>query len=181
MPNSDANAVLQSIPEPLPASERVPARTPAVTETPDAHDSTTAPADSSGAGTDADVPVPEPTRPLGDRPRPPLADSSAVSSPAATPSPAPAPAPPHAAPSTPAKPDTCWRLQVAAVPEADRADRLKRGAESQLEVACVVQKEKTLYKVRTRDCFDAAAVERLRARAKAVGLTGAFRFRDRAP
>jgi hypothetical protein len=175
LPNADAKAVLESIPEPLPPSERVPARAPAATETQgSASDSAPAPADT--AALDGDVPVPEPTRPLGDRPPPPPSADATAAAPPAT-----SPAPPPATPSTPAKPDTCWRLQLAAVPESERAERLKSGAESQLDVPCVVEKEKSLYKVRTRGCMDSATIERLRARAKTVGFAGAFRFRDRAP
>ena len=178
LPNADAKAVLQTIPEPLPGAERVPAPE-AANDLRDAprQVSSEAPADTAAANADGDVPVPEPTRVLGDRPRPPSADTDSAAAPPPS-SPAPAP-PPRTAPSTPAKPDTCWRLQLAAVPEAARAEGLKSGAQSQLDVPCVIEKEKSLYKVRTRDCQSAAAVERLRARAVAVGFSGAFRFRDR--
>ena len=128
--------------------------------------------------------MPEPTRPLGDRPRPaPIDTSASASAPSASPPASSAPSQPHspAASTAPQRPDTCWRVQLAAVPEAARAERLKSGAESQLGVACVVQKEKSLYKVRTRDCGSAAGADQLRKRAVLAGFSGAFRFRDRGP
>jgi hypothetical protein len=158
--------VLQTIPEPLPADQKVPpaagagAAVTGVAITPDS-----AAADSA----DGELPVPEPTQALGDRP------SSSAGGSASTPPPP--PPPPAAAPST-APPAECWRVQVAAVPEADRSERLKSAAESQLSVPCVVQKEKGLYKVRTKDCQDSAAAEAIRKRAVADGFSGAFKIRD---
>jgi hypothetical protein len=58
---------------------------------------------------------------------------------------------------------------------------LKSAAESQLGIPCVVKKDRSLYKVRSRDCAGAAAADVLRKRAVAVGFSGAFRFRDPAP
>lgn len=176
LPSADAKAVLETIPEPLPAGERVPPRVPATRSTPTPStpaDSVAAPPDSSKADGESDVPVPEPTRPLGERPSPAAADSAPPASPH--------PNAPAAPPSSAARPDSCWRVQVAAVPESERADKLRSAAESQLVVPCVVQKEGALYKVRTRDCEGAAAADLLRKRAVAAGFSGAFRFRDRAP
>jgi hypothetical protein len=176
MPNADARAVLQTIPEPLAAGERVP---PRVTSSPPAGGSGAAPdtaastpPDTVGSDAEGDVPVPEPTQPLGDRPRPAVRDTTP-----AAPSPAPSAPAPSSAPAV-ARPETCWRVQLAAVPETNRAQRLKSAAESQLDVTFVVEKEKSLYKLRTRDCLDAAAADRLRQRATLVGFSGAFRFRD---
>lgn len=168
MPTADAKAVLESIPEPLPADQRVPPRqgsgAAAVTGVAALGDSTVA--DSLRVGDDGDVPVPAPSEPIGDKP-------GSVSGGAAAPPPP--PPPPSGAATAAAE---CWRVQFAAVPEADRGERLKGAAESQLSVPCVVEKEKTLYKVRTRDCQGSAAADETRKRAIGVGFTGAFKIRD---
>jgi hypothetical protein len=159
---------------------------------PAATDSATAIPDTVG------VPVPSPTDPLGDRPgslaSKALPESLAVP-PAATPA-APAagsttaprsgsgPAPTVASgsasaasrPVALASPDSCWRVQVAAPPERERADRLADAARSQLMITFVVEKESGLYKVRTRDCLSAVAADDLRRRAVTTGFEGAFRF-----
>jgi cell division protein FtsN len=113
--------------------------------------------------------VPEPTQPLGDRPKPAAIDSAG------------APPPPQSSLPAPAKPDTCWRIQAAAVPEAKRAESLRAAAESQLLNPWVVDKEDKLYKVRNKDCLDSAEADALRKRAVGAGFTGAFRFRGPKP
>ncbi len=158
-------------------------------------------ADSVAAGTGA-VPVPEPTLPLGQR-RPSaiptlpdsvvhaVADSAAHAGGPAPAAPAAGTAPagsraPAAAPgattaggadsAAAAAPDTCWRVQVAAPEEADRAEQLRAAAASLLLVPMVVEKEQGLFKVRTRDCLNGATATRLRGRAEETGFKGAFRF-----
>jgi hypothetical protein len=128
--------------------------------------------DSSAANSGgAAVPVPEPTQPLGDRPgtleRMLAPDTSA----------APPPTAPPATPAAPAKavPDTCWRVQVAAPADHAKAERLRAAAESQLLVPFVVEREKGLYKVRSKGCIDSAASESLRRRASLAGFSGVFR------
>lgn len=68
---------------------------------------------------------------------------------------------------------------MAAPPEPERAQALRAAAESQLDLAWVVERERGLHKVRTRDCLGAEAADRLRRRAEAAGFAGAFRFRRR--
>jgi hypothetical protein len=194
LPSGDAEAVLQTIPEPLSSSERVAAPksasspgspagagaaagvgvagaasagSGAVPATRDTMPRDTTAADTTSAS-DADVPVPEPTRPLGDRPAP-------TTQVGAAPPPAPAPAP------EPSAPDTCWRIQVAAVPEEKRAATLRAAAESQLDGHWVVEKEGKLFKIRSRDCSDSARADALKKRAVADGFAGAFRFRGSRP
>jgi hypothetical protein len=150
-PSEDALAVLHTIPEPLGGSR-----------------AEGAPADTAG------VPVPAPTQPLGERPIEALPESLAA--PAARPPAASAPAAGAAAPAAvPA--DSCWRVQVKAPPERERAARLVEAASSQLLVPFVIEREGGLYKVRTRDCLTAVAANDLRRRAEEVGFAGAFRFR----
>ena len=204
LPSREALEVLKSIPEPLPPGERVPApprsalaADPTVES---AADSSAAPADSaaadsSGADSRSDagqVPIPSPTVPLGDRqgsltrPADTLATSPGGGATGRSPSTpagngaAPAPgakAPPAAPPALSAAADSCWRIQVAAKPEAARAQALRDAAQSQLLVPMVIEIEKGLHKVRSRDCLGAAAAERLRHRALAAGFAGTFRYR----
>ena len=147
-PSEDALAVLRTIPEPLGEARE----------------------DTAG------VPVPSPTQPLGDRPgaRPiaTLPDSVAPPPPPVVDRPVTGESGPAAAP-----PDTCWRVQVQAPPERERAERLLEAARSQLRVPFVVERESGLYKVRTRDCLTGADANDLRRRAVEVGFAGAFRFR----
>jgi hypothetical protein len=193
-PSRDAVAVLQTIPEPLGRpSDRVPAREPRPSVAP-AHLAPPQPEDSVGTRAARDtssapadtgaVPVPEPTQPLGDRPgarlampdsltTQPVASSPTGTAPAAPPS---GPAPSGA---TPVSPDSCWRVQITAKAERLLAERLMAAARSQLEVAWVIEREKGLYKVRTRDCLSAAAAESLRQRAIASGFAGAFKVRKK--
>jgi hypothetical protein len=192
-PSSEALAVLSTIPEPLAPGERVPpperlslppsasvpadsgaARAPA--------DSLAARADSTAAGSasaaPADsahgaVPVPEPTQPLGDRPgtleRMLQADTTAAAPPSALPA------------AQPARPDTCFRVQIGARSEKAKAERLREAAASQLLVEMVIEKEHALYKVRSRDCLPRGAADALKARAVASGFSGAFRFVQKRP
>jgi hypothetical protein len=155
--------VLETIPEPLSPSQRVPApRLPA---------SHPAAGDSADAEPEADVPVPQETKPLGDRPSPVAADST-------VPPPA---SPPPSGEAARAAPDTCWRVQVAAVPEPERARALRAAAESQTLVPWVIEEEAKLLKVRTKNCMGGADSNELRRRAVAAGFTGAFRFRKPSP
>lgn len=124
----------------------------------------------------AEVPVPAPTRALG---------QERVTPPAATPEPVvPAPvvpaAPPPVAPApvaASAEADTCWRLQVGAPSVRAKGSRLREAAESQLMTRMVVELERGLYKVRSKDCMSRAAAESLKARALATGFTGVFLVR----
>jgi hypothetical protein len=147
-PSEEALAVLRTLPEPAGASEL-----------PDT----------------VRVPVPAPTEPLGDRPgaRPIAAPPESLAAPVVTPPAAPATPP---APPAGTSPDPCWRVQVAAPPERDRADRMAEAARSQLMLPFVVEREAGLHKVRTRDCLSTAAATDLRRRALESGFEGAFRF-----
>jgi hypothetical protein len=146
------------------------------------------------------VPVPEPTLPLGmRRPQviPVIPDSvlraarrdsagrDSARRDSARADSAGAAARPGAAAATPAAAaapgDSCWRVQVAAPEEADRAEQLRKAAESLLLVPMTVEKEKGLFKVRTRDCMSAANASNLKARAETSGFDGAFRFLFRKP
>jgi len=141
-PSEDALAVLRTIPEPL----------------------------GDGARTDrSGVPVPAPTRSLGD-PAGARPSAALPESPGAGTAPSSAPA----APAVP--PDSCWRVQVLAPPEADRADRMAEAARSQLLVPFVVEREDGLFKVRSRDCLAPLVANDLRRRAIESGFEGAFRF-----
>lgn len=203
LPSREALQVLKTIPEPLSPGERLaaPSRSALAADTTaeSAADSSRAAAgpalaDSSAAGSGArdsvQVPTPSPTVPLGDRPGSLVhpADTLATSTGAgaggagssppagAATSPAMSPAPGKAAPSSvPA--DSCWRIQVAAKPEAARAEALRDAAQSQLLVPMVIEIEKGLHKVRSRDCLSAATAELLRHRALAAGFAGTFRFK----
>ncbi len=77
--------------------------------------------------------------------------------------------------------DTCWRLQIGAPPEPEKAQALERVASSQLLTVFVIEVEKTRYKVRSRDCMGRAAVNALRARAQRSGFAGAFVIRTAGP
>jgi hypothetical protein len=159
-----------------------------------AADSTRASADTS-ATPDASVPVPSPTQPLGDRPgalermlapdstrknldaaidsamnaRPaPSATSGAGSGAAAT-------------GSKGAAPDSCFRIQVGASANAREAERIRAAAASQMLIPMVTEREKGLYKVRTKDCYPSLSAEPLRRRAVAAGFHGVFRIAARKP
>ena len=175
-PSAEALAVLGSIPEPLRPDERI--------APPSATNGATAPgasADTDSAG--ADVPVPEPTQPLGERRRaatdstqgatggaPPTSTSQPPAGAAAAPS-----VTPSVAPSV-AKGDTCWRVQVLAPLEADKAEQARATAASLMLVPMVVEQEQGRYKVRTKDCLSRDAADLLRRRAVETGFTQAFRI-----
>jgi len=201
-PSADARAVLATIPEPVPAGERVPpsARVQQLYPVHDATPGAGGPAADSlaadstaGDSVSGAIPIPEPTLPLGQRhsdviPTIPdsvlraMADSGKAAPAAGRPAPGTPPAgtPPAGAtaPSAPAQatPDSCWRVQVAAPEESERAEQLRSAAESLLLVKMVVEKEGGLFKVRTRDCLSAEVANSLKARAETSGFTGAFRF-----
>ena len=143
-PSADAVAVLATLPDPIPPEKRVPP--PAVSRV-----------QATGGG--ADVPVPAPTRVMGEAPV--LRDSVTM----------PVEAIDH----------TCWRVQVAAPPERPRAESTREAAESQLLVKMVIETDRGLHKVRTRDCFTAAGADSLRRRADRSGFTGSFRFKATRP
>jgi len=185
LPSADALAVLESIPEPLSAGERVPAPTRPAAPDSAAGDSATARAGGAEPDT-AGVPIPAPTRPLGDRPggllraADTLSTAPGVSPSGAAPSPASAAGAGASGGSTGAKiapADSCWRVQVAAPPEAEKAATLREAAQSQLLIPMTIDVEKGLYKVRTRNCLGSDTADRLRRRALDAGFAGAFRFR----
>jgi hypothetical protein len=196
LPSSEAQRVLDSIPEPIPAAERVPP--PAVAA---AGAGAAAASDSAADSLGAAVPVPAPTAPLGDKPgsaelaaaaggvaampdslgasatgaKAGAAAAGAAAGTAGAAASKPAASSGAAAASGGAKPaGPCYRLQVAAPKDRTQAESMKRAAESQLEVPFTITKVQTLYKVRTRDCLDEDAVQHLRARARASGFSGAF-------
>jgi hypothetical protein len=155
-PSEDALAVLHTIPEPLGADG-----------TPDS----------------VRVPVPSPTQPLGDREgtRATAALPETLTAPPSLPTPLPPPATtsrdtPVAPGVSISAPDSCWRVQVLAPPERERADRMAEAARSQLLIPFVIEREGGLFKVRSRDCMSAGAASDLRRRAEQSGFAGAFRF-----
>ena len=136
---------------------------------PDRPDSAAAAAADSAAttaATDTIVPVPEPTRPLGE-------SAEAFTRAVTDTSPPPPPPPPAQAP-TRSEPDSCWRIQVAAPTEKKEADLKREAAESVLLVKFEIVHEKQRYKVRNQDCLNRDAADRLRRRALQSGFTGAF-------
>jgi hypothetical protein len=180
-PSAEALRVLASIPEPLRPEERVAPPAGSRNATPASSDTT----EDIVTDEDADpssVPVPTPTEPLGDRPG---AQARLDSLLQATPGPgssAPATAPAPSSPSpgrAPSRSDSCWRVQVAAPVEPEKAEAFRDAAQSQLLLPMVVESESGLHKVRTRDCLSAAVADTLRRRAVATGFTGAFRFARR--
>jgi hypothetical protein len=190
-PSADAIDVLKTIPEPLEPKERVPApagHEPAAAPTVTAESQPDSTVLDTSAATEPGVPIPSPTSPLGDRPgtlqRAGLPDSLLAPPRTVSPDSAKAGAAgprgiaPAASGGKPAPSDSCWRVQVGAPPEISRGRALREAAQSQLLVPMVVESEKGLYKVRTRDCLSADAAESFRRRAKAAGFGGAFRFKD---
>ena len=157
---------------------REPAAAPAVVDSTPSEDAlavlNTIPEPLGRATEPESVPVPAPTEPLGARPSASATlPDSLIARPA---SPAPVVATGGATRPSAGSPDSCWRVQVAAPPERDRADRMAKAAESQLEVPFVVELEGGLHKVRTRDCFSSSQATALRNRAVADGFDGSFRF-----
>jgi hypothetical protein len=155
-PSAEALAVLATIPEPLATGERVPppAAGPA---------SGSAGATGAIAADESPIPVPVPTEPLGDRPGT-LARAVSDTLPGTPPLPAPAAA----------RPDSCWRVQVAAPTDRQEADLKRQAAESVLLLAFVVEQEKTRYKLRNRDCLTREVADQLRRRAIESGFAGSF-------
>lgn len=150
-PSPEALAVLATIPEPLGGSSGVTVPAP-----PEAYDTLR-----------TEVPVPGASAPL------------------ATSAPLPAELPPAAAAVPPAaavapgaaaaaKPDTCWRVQIAAPSDAEQGKAMREAGESQLMVPMAVEHEGGRYKVRSKDCLSRAAADKLRARANDSGFQGAF-------
>jgi hypothetical protein len=177
VPSRDALDVLATIPEPLAPGERVAA--PAVTPVPAPVDSAETAEAEPGS---PDVPVPAPTPVLGERPLPEVVASTDTTTPPASPAPpALANPPPPSGPGAPAVSDTCWRVQFAAPAEREKAERYLEAGRSQLLVPLVIEKDKGLFKVRTRDCLSGQAADGLRRRALEAGFDGAFRFRGRRP
>jgi DedD protein len=195
LPSADAQALLSTLPEPLAPEERVPPRRRPAPAAP--RDSIAVPVDQAPAAAASDssdeghaeAPVPSPTQPLGDRPgaleRMLAADSTAAADSSARArsasganarTAAPAPASP-----TGAAADTCFRVQVGAPAEVSRANQLRDAATSQLLVPMVVEKERGLFKVRTRECYSRAAADRLRERAMGAGFHGVFRISGKRP
>ncbi len=158
-PSPEALAVLSTIPEPLArlgsAASADSAGAP----------SSVAPPDTAVLEGDSAVPVPTPTKALGEE---------------ATRSPVVISAPPPAAPPDSASRDTCWRVQVAARTVQARARSLAEAATSLLLVEAEVVREGESYKVRLKPCFSKAAAESMRRRAAASGFQGAFRYPVRA-
>ncbi len=172
-PSREAQDVLANIPEPLSAAERVPA--PAVSDTSVGFAADTLRATVSDSAR-ALIPVPTPTPVLGERPTPTVEATPDTGAAATSPPPGLAGPPPGLA-----MPDTCWRVQIAAPAEKARAERYLEASKSQLMVPMVIEHEKGLYKVRTRDCMDHAAAGALRQRAADAGFSGAFRFQWKKP
>ena len=191
LPSRDAVEVLATIPEPIAGSTPAPlpvapVPTPASPPAPDTtpglalRDSVTSPV----AAIDHGVPVPSPTRPMGDDPDAP------VSMPTAEPvNPAPPPRVPAesttpaatAVEVAPAAADSVWRVQVAAPAERDKAENMRDAARSLLLVPFVIEREGGLNKVRTEQRLPREAAERLRARAVGSGFVGAFLLHQPVP
>ncbi len=179
-PSRDALAVLATLPEPLPESERVPPPGAAAAPAPLRSDSAGEAGATGGGGAGSDsaaeatadtatadtaragVPVPEPTVPLGEG-----------TAGAALPESALVPRVPPARPKA-AEPDSCWRIQVGAPREQAKAQTRREAAASQLLVPFVVEREKGRYKVRSRDCMDRATAAALKARARRSGFSGVY-------
>ena len=223
VPSRDAERVLATIPEPLAPGQRVPppkgsTAAPRTAAAPDSSRKTSpAPPDSSAprrgdqdsTGVDStgrDVPIPEPTAPLGERAGAldrMMSDSTATADstraePPAKPAARPAPsaggavtaprtgtAPPSGAgaapPSGAGARSECFRLQIGAPADSRKAEGLRKAAASQLDLAFDVLHTRGLYKVRTHSCLNREAVDHLRARALAAGFRGVFAVRDGTP
>jgi hypothetical protein len=140
------------------------------------------------------VPIPEPTAPLGERPGALsriLSDSTATDSaaaPSATPSkpgasgatPPPGATPPRSAGAAPAgvAKAECFRLQIGAPADSRKAEGLRKAAASQLDLAFDVVHTHGLYKVRSHECLNREAVDHLRARAVSAGFRGVFAVKE---
>lgn len=183
-PSADAARVLATIPEPLggtaavppPASPARDTTRPARAVAPEAgHDTlrTERPAEDDGGA----VPVPVPTTPLRSAPVTVAPETTATRPPPATSAPPPAQtAPGSPTPVSPPPPASgeCWRVQVAAPATREEADSRMSAAQSLLLVPMVVEREKGLHKVRTRDCLSREAADGIRRRAIDSGFAGSF-------
>jgi len=189
MTSPEAERVLATIPEPLGPAQQVP---------PDPRSRAGISRDTSSVGRavpapeaaydtlrverasddGADIPVPAPTPAMGAAPPVTFAAPESTASRPASGAPAAAAPPPAAAlpPATPPAAHTgdCWRLQVAAPAERDKADSRLAAAQSLLLVPMVIEREKGLFKVRTRDCLGRDAADALKKRAIESGFAGSF-------
>ena len=179
LPSPEAERVLATIPEPLVPSQQVPppprdtAAGRAVPAPEAAHDTLRVERVTSDDG--EPVPVPAPTPTMGTAPPVTFAPAESTASRPATRTPPPATAPAKpSAPPTAAHTGDCWRLQVAAPAERDKADSRLAAAESLLLVSMVIEREKGLFKVRTRDCLSRDAADALKKRATESGFAGSF-------
>jgi hypothetical protein len=173
VPSAAAQAVLATIPEPLKPEERVapPLPAPAAAEPAATIEPDTA---------RAEIPVPVPVPVLGEQAVPRAVQPADTTPSAPSPAfPAPGPPPAVAGRGAPVSPDTCWRVQIAAPADRAKAQRYLQAGQSQLLVPLVVQSERGLYKVRTRDCLDRQAADALRRRALDAGFAGVFRIRGK--
>lgn len=194
-PSAEAERVLATIPEPLGGPAQPIRRTAPAPEAASDTLRATRPSDDDGP-----VPVPEPTQPMRPAPvqvaPPDTAASRAVASPPSATPPPPVSSPPVTPPasppareappaSTPTQPPAtsgspsggCWRLQVAAPAERDKAQSRHDAAQSLLLVPMVIERESGLWKVRTRDCMPREAADALRRRATDSGFEGSFVIR----
>jgi len=174
-PSREALAVLNTIPEPLGPGERVAAPSKGAIAADISADEDSAGV-AAAAGDSAQVPTPAPTQALGDRPGS-LKSAPPSSPPSSAPAAAAAAAASTAAAGKSVNPDSCWRVQVGAPPEEDKANAVRAAAQSQLQVPFVIEVEGGLRKVRTRECLDMTAAEALRRRALGAGFEGAFRVK----
>lgn len=176
-PSPEALRVLARIPEPLTPAQQVPPP-----EASASHGRAVAPetaydtlrAEAEPRADSASVPVPAPTQPLKSTPSPGLVMPDTLATPAAAAPEAPpgqAAEPPARAP---AESEPCWKLQVAAPAESGKAESRRAAAQSLLVVPMVVEHEKGLYKVRTRDCMTREAAAALKKRAVESGFAGVF-------
>lgn len=184
LPSQDALSVLSRIPEPLAAAEFVdppasrqmpspiaPPPSPAIPIDSAPRDGgpvlvPKAAYDTLRASTESEsVPVPSSTRPLGVPVKP---DSIP-------------PPPPPSAPTAVAAPDTCWRIQVAAPVEREKAVDMQSAARSLLLVPMVIVRDAGRYKVRNEECLPRAGALALRDRALAAGFSGVFLVRELGP
>jgi len=181
IPSPEAERVLATIPEPIPGRPRAltgPAR-PRPVPAPDAGYDTLR---IERSPEEVAVPVPSPTPVLGSGS---TVEVMAADSLGARP---PASPPAEAEPPAPDRPTTggggagvaaagegpCWRVQVSAPETREEADSRQAAAQSLLLVAMVVEPEKGLYKVRTRDCMSREAAQAMRQRALDSGFEGSF-------
>lgn len=202
LPSAGALQVLGRIPEPLTAEQQVaaPARSPAertpiagrnavagngtvngkgngtplaTTVTPPVPVPTTTTRDSARTSEGgADVPVPAPTSPV-----------VAPASPALVmPDTLPA-APARVAPTldAPTRAAGTWCVQVAAPEERAKAESRRDAAQSLLLLPFVIETEKGLHKVRTRDGWTREAADAIRQRALGSGFEGVFLVDRAAP